>query len=152
MPAHHRGEPPPESGAYAGNHIGGQAVFALPMRLRAMTIGALNLLGSTPVPLSDVDLHLGQALADVATIGILRQRALARSETVVEQLQGALNSRITIEQAKGILATLGGIGVDAAFLALRDYARSHNMRMSDLAIAVGTDRDLAHDVVRPATD
>lgn len=130
---------------------GFQAVFALPMRLREMTIGALNLFGATPAPLSDTNLRLGQALADVATIGILQQRALARSETVVEQLQGALNSRISIEQAKGVLATLGGIGVDAAFLALRDYARSHNMRISGLAVAVGTDRDLARDVVRART-
>lgn len=131
---------------------GFRAVFALPMRLREQTIGALNLFGATPAPLSDVDQRLGQAMADVATIGILQQRALTRSETVVEQLQGALNSRIAIEQAKGVLATLGGIGVDAAFLVLRDYARGHNMRMSDLAVAVGTDRDVALDVVRPPAD
>lgn len=133
-------------------HQGFRAVFALPMRLREKTIGALNLFGATPAPLSDVDQRLAQALADVATIGILHQRALVHSESVVEQLQGALSSRITIEQAKGVLATLGNLDIDTAFLVLRDHARSHNMRISELAAAVTHDRGLARRMAEPPTD
>lgn len=118
---------------------GFHAVHALPMRLREHTIGALNLFSHTTTPLSADDQQLGQALADVATIGILQQRTLARSETVIEQLQGALNSRIIIEQAKGALAHHGNIDVDHAFTLLRDYARTHRIRLSDLAQSVSTD-------------
>ncbi|SDM47912.1 GAF and ANTAR domain-containing protein [Allokutzneria albata] len=131
---------------------GYQAVFALPMRLREMTIGALNLFGAKSIPLSEGDQRLGQALADVATIGILQQRALTRSETVIEQLQGALSSRIVIEQAKGILAALGGIDVSAAFVVLRDHARRNSLRMSELAAKVGTDPDLARRLVRRSAE
>lgn len=118
---------------------GFHAVHALPMRMRDQTIGALNLFSHTTTPLSSDDQRLGQALADVATIGILQQRALARSETVIEQLQGALNSRVIIEQAKGALAYQGDIDVDTAFTLLRDYARTHRIRLSDLAQTVTQD-------------
>lgn len=133
---------------FAARRQGFEAVHALPMRLRAQTIGALNLFSQEATSLSEEDQRLGQALADVATIGILQQRALARAETVIEQLQGALNSRVTIEQAKGALAERGGIDVDAAFVLLRDYARAHQMRLSDLARSVGVDRTLAASVLQ----
>ena len=83
---------------------------------------------------------LGQALADVATIGILQQRAVDNSTLLIEQLQAALNSRVVIEQAKGVLSSHGGVDMDRAFGALRSYARSHNLRLSDLArtVAEGT--------------
>ena len=119
------------------------AVYALPMRLREQTIGALNLFSTTSERLADEDQQLGQALADVATIGILQQRTLARRETVIEQLQGALNSRVTIEQAKGALAHRGQLDLDTAFALLRDYARAHRMRLTDLAAQVTSDPILA---------
>ena len=74
------------------------------MRLRDQVIGALNLFRATAVPFGPGDLRVGQALADVATIGLLQERSLRRSETIAEQLQAALNSRVVIEQAKGKLA------------------------------------------------
>jgi AmiR/NasT family two-component response regulator len=80
-----------------------------------------------------------QALADVATIGLLRRRALARSEALTEQLQGALDSRVTIERAKGPLARMRGVSVDPAFTVMRDHARRHRLRLTDLALAVVTD-------------
>lgn len=109
---------------------------ALPMRLRDETIGALNLFAPTVGPLSAEDLRAGQALADAATIGILHERALNRSETLVEQLQSALTSRVIIEQAKGVLAERGRVTTDVAFSLLRDYARRHNLRLTELARGV----------------
>ena len=103
-------------------------------------IGTLNLFHHQPGPLPAADLALGQALADVATIGILSERAIRRGEMVTEQLQTALNSRIIIEQAKGVLAQRGNLSMDAAFDRLRGYARHHNLRLSEVARQVVDDR------------
>ena len=102
---------------------GYRAVHALPLRLRAETIGALNLFSVRPGALSPEDLRIGQALADVATIGILQERAIRRREVLAEQLQAALNSRVMIEQAKGILAERGRLDLSEAFNLLRSQAR-----------------------------
>ena len=83
--------------------------------------------------LPEADLALAQALADVATIGILQERAVRRGEVVNEQLQTALNSRVVIEQAKGVTAQRLGVGMDVAFDRLRRHARSNNLRLADLA-------------------
>ena len=103
-------------------------------------IGALNLFG-TDVGRhgSPADVRVVQALADVATIGLLQERAIRRGEVLTEQLQTALNSRIVIEQAKGVLAQIHGTTPDEAFELLRDYCRSHHARLSDIAAAVLTD-------------
>jgi transcriptional regulator with GAF, ATPase, and Fis domain len=111
------------------------AVQALPMRLRVQVIGALNLFRVTPGGFGHQDLRVGQALADVATIGLLQQRNTRRGATLNEQLQGALNSRVVIEQAKGKLAERLSLDMDQAFTVLRRYARGHNLRLSDLARA-----------------
>ncbi len=119
--------------AAAASRAGFMTVEALPMRLRDQVIGALNLFGSGPALLGSADLRIGQALADVATIGLLHERNVRRSETVAEQLQGALNSRVMIEQAKGKLAERLSIDMDHAFTMLREYARSSNQRLTDVA-------------------
>jgi GAF domain-containing protein len=124
--------------ASLGQHGPFAAVHAVPLRLRGQAIGALNLLHRTPGSLSEDDLALGQALADVATIGILQERAIHRSEVVNEQLQTALNSRVVIEQAKGVLAHHLGISTDEAFNRLRDYVRGHNLRLADVARLLAT--------------
>jgi transcriptional regulator with GAF, ATPase, and Fis domain len=119
--------------AAAATAAGFAAVQALPMRLRDQVIGALNLFAITPGGLSPDELRVGQALADVATIGLLQERHLRRSETLAEQLQAALNSRVVIEQAKGKLAERNGVDMDQAFRLLRDHARNTNQRLTDLA-------------------
>jgi GAF domain-containing protein len=112
---------------------GYRSVHAVPLRLRSETIGGLNLFGRTPGVLPPHALRVGQALADVATIGILQERALRRQEVLAEQLQGALNSRVIIEQAKGMLAERGQIDLQQAFALLRSHARTRQQRLSDLA-------------------
>lgn len=112
--------------------LGFRSVHALPMRLRDRSIGALNLFHDDSHP-QDVDLRVAQALADVATIGILHQQGARTGDLVIGQLQSALNSRVFIEQAKGVLAATGNIDMDAAFQSLRRYARDHNAKLSHLA-------------------
>ena len=109
------------------------AVHAFPMRLREITIGALNLFSSRAGALPEGDRHVAQALADVATIGLLQERAIHLNQELVAQLEGALASRVVIEQAKGVLAEQGGMDMDAAFRVLRAYARQSNRRLADIA-------------------
>jgi GAF domain-containing protein len=123
-----------------------RSVHALPLRLRGEAIGTLNLFHGQPGALPDADLAVGQALADVATIGILQERAIRRGEVVTEQLQAALNSRVIIEQAKGVLAQHGNLTMDVAFDRLRRYARTYNTRLSEVARQV-VETDLATDVL-----
>ncbi|MGW0249903.1 ANTAR domain-containing protein [Nocardia goodfellowii] len=112
------------------------SVYAMPLRVRTETIGALNLFGATKGALSGEDMRVAQALADVACIGILQHRILHRSETLNSQLRSALNSRIVIEQAKGVLAERGQLDMDQAFHRLRNHARANNLRLVDLSASV----------------
>jgi transcriptional regulator with GAF, ATPase, and Fis domain len=121
--------------APAARQAGFAAVQALPMRLREQVIGALNLFRAEPGALAPADIRVGQALADVATISLLHERSMRHSDTLNEQLQTALNSRVIIEQAKGKLAERLGVDMDQAFSLLRDRARVSNRRLSDLARA-----------------
>jgi transcriptional regulator with GAF, ATPase, and Fis domain len=121
--------------APAAVQAGFTAVQALPMRLREQVIGALNLFRAAPGSFAAADVRVGQALADVATIGLLHERTMRRSDTLNEQLQTALNSRVVIEQAKGKLAERLGVDMDQAFNLLRDFARARNRRLSELAQA-----------------
>jgi transcriptional regulator with GAF, ATPase, and Fis domain len=113
--------------------VGFESVSALPMRLRSEVIGALNIFSVDPVPLAEEDRLVVQALADIATIGILQERALGSALVVTSQLEAALESRIAIEQAKGIVAERGHVTVDEAFTLLRNYSRAHNEVLSQTA-------------------
>ncbi|GAA4719762.1 GAF and ANTAR domain-containing protein [Nocardioides conyzicola] len=115
---------------------GFRSVHAFPLRLRQTVIGAINLFGTHSEPMGPVDVRVVQALADVATIGLLQERAIRRGEELTGQLQGALNNRIVIEQAKGVLAQVHAVSVDDAFDLLRSYARSHRRGLSEVARAV----------------
>lgn len=113
--------------------VGFRSVYAIPLRLRTTTIGALNLLRAETGQLNERDVRAAQALADVATIGVLHERTLRENEVVQTQLQRALNTRVAIEQAKGVLAHTHAISTEEAFLRLREYARSTNTLLSVLA-------------------
>jgi hypothetical protein len=113
-----------------------RSVCALPLRLREERVGALNLFRSEVGALTQADIAVGQALADVATIGILHQRILNRAEVINEQLQLALTTRVIIEQAKGVLAERGDVDMEQAFALLRSYARRTHQRLADVAHAV----------------
>jgi transcriptional regulator with GAF, ATPase, and Fis domain len=121
--------------APAAQQAGFAAVQALPMRLREQVIGALNLFRAGPGPFPPAEVRVGQALADVATISLLHERSMRHSDTLNEQLQTALNSRVIIEQAKGKLAERLGLDMDMAFNFLRNHARARNLRLADLAQA-----------------
>ena len=122
----------------AAKEVGFNAVHALPMRLRTNIVGALNLFDIDAGAIDGANLRIGQALADIATIGLLQQRAIRERDVVTEQLQTALNSRVLIEQAKGMVAERLHIAIDDAFAVLRDGARRNNRRLVDVAQAVVT--------------
>ena len=117
---------------------GFESAHAFPLRLRKEVIGAMGVFGSA-TELDEADAHIVQSLADVAVIGLLQERAIHRGEVLTGQLQGALNSRIVIEQAKGIVAQARGVSPDAAFTLIRDFARRNNRRLSEVADTIVTD-------------
>ena len=117
----------------AAREAGFVSVHALPMRLRDNVLGALGLFGDARGALNDEDLELGQALAHVASVALVTERATSDRAAVADQLQSALTSRVVVEQAKGLLAQLGQLEMDQAFTALRRYSRDHNERLGDVA-------------------
>ncbi|MEV0129166.1 GAF and ANTAR domain-containing protein [Dactylosporangium sp. NPDC050688] len=135
----------PQFGPYAS--AGGfRSVHAFPLRLRNDVIGAMGIFGTRSATLDESDVRIVQALADVAAIGLLQERTIHRSEVLTEQLQGALNSRIVIEQAKGAVAQARGVSVDDAFQLLRAHARRTNLRLIDVARSVVTDMRSLHEL------
>jgi GAF domain-containing protein len=109
-----------------------RSVHALPLRLRNQVIGALNLFRTDSGALDDLDVLAAQALADAMAVAILQQRALRDAQLLADQLRAALDSRILIEQAKGILAERGNMTIGAAFVSLRNYARNHNQQLTEV--------------------
>jgi GAF domain-containing protein len=126
--------------AAVARQAGFRAADAIPMRLRGYVVGALNLFRTEVGSLTADDVAIAQALADLATIAILQHRASIEASVLNEQLTRALESRIVIEQAKGVIAEREGLAVDEAFARLRSYARNHNVRLASLAqdVVAGT--------------
>jgi transcriptional regulator with GAF, ATPase, and Fis domain len=122
--------------APAAVDTGFAAVAALPMRLREEVIGALNLFDTQPASITANKRRLGQALADIATIGILQERAIRGRDTLTRQLETALHSRIVIEQAKGVIAERHKVDPGQAFALLRQASRANNRRLAELAQAI----------------
>jgi GAF domain-containing protein len=122
--------------AEAARSLGFATSHALPMRLRRTVIGALNLFTSTPRQLDDGQLAVAQGLADIATIGLLHERALQDQVVLSEQLQTALHSRVLVEQAKGVLSASARTSVGAAFELMRTHARRSGAPLSEVAGAI----------------
>ncbi len=133
--------------APAALEAGFLSAYAVPMRLRNERIGALNLFSNQTYGLIEPDEAVAQAMADVATIGILHERFIRQREEVSEQLRAAFNARIALEQAKGIIAEASGTDVDEAFALMRRYTRRHRLLLSDVARQV-ISRDLAVEDMR----
>jgi GAF domain-containing protein len=119
----------------AALRAGFQSALALPLRLRELTLGALNLLSVTQTPMDEADVIVARAFADLATLSIIQHRAAAEAQHLNEQLSGALTSRVVIEQAKGVISERTGVDLAEAFSRLRTYARNHNRRLTDVAQA-----------------
>jgi transcriptional regulator with GAF, ATPase, and Fis domain len=126
---------------------GFRSVYAFPLRLRDATIGGLNLFCTKEDSLDEEGRVIAKALADIATIGILQQRSLHRTSLLAENLQHALNTRVVVEQAKGVLAERGDLPMEETFARLRSYARSNNLKLSDVAHAVVHPPQIADDVL-----
>lgn len=120
------------------------SVHVLPLCRRTETVGALALFRDE---VGEEDVRIARAVADLAAVGILQSRALRRSEELTRQLQHALDSRVVIEQAKGVLAERLGLDMNAAFTTLRGYARSHNTKVSVLALSI-VDGEFDTDLLR----
>ncbi|MFC8666977.1 GAF and ANTAR domain-containing protein [Streptomyces sp. NPDC057199] len=127
------------------------STFAVPLRRNGTPLGALNVFvpepphpSPSPSPADGTTLLLAQTLADAAALGLANHRVFTRYRTLTGQLQEALSSRVRIEQAKGMLAERRRTGMDEAFIALRQYARSHRLPLDEVATAVITDsQDIA---------
>ncbi|MBM0128266.1 GAF and ANTAR domain-containing protein [Pimelobacter simplex] len=113
--------------------VGFASAHAIPLRLRDSVVGAMNLFCAADSQLSEDDVAMGQALADIATIGLLQERAVRQSGLIAEQLQTALDNRVLIEQAKGVLMASAEIDVDQAFRLMREYSRRNNYAVKDVA-------------------
>jgi len=135
--------------APAALEAGFASAYAVPMRLRDERLGALNLFANKACGLIEADGTLAQAMADVATIGILHERFIAQREEVSEQLQIAFNTRVVLEQAKGVIAEAERVDMDEAFARLRGYARHHNLLLREVRRVIA--RDLATEAlaIRP---
>jgi transcriptional regulator with GAF, ATPase, and Fis domain len=131
----HAGRDPWPHFSAAALEAGFHSVSALPLRLRDATIGALNLFSVGQVPMTESNTVVARALADLACISIIQHRTADEQQRTNEQLSHALNSRIVIEQAKGIIAERAGVDLTEAFDRLRRYARNHNLRLTDVAHA-----------------
>ncbi len=119
--------------ATASADIGYASMHAIPLRLRKETIGSLNLFRDRTGGFSDDDEVTARALADVATIGILHERWIREADAARTQLQYALNSRVVIEQAKGVIAHSENVDMDTAFRLIRNRARNSGTRLSEMA-------------------
>ena len=119
----------------AALEAGFRSAFALPLRLREKTIGALNLFHVELTPIDERDAVVARAFADLAAISVMQHRAATESHRLNEQLSAALNSRVVIEQAKGVISERSGLDLAGAFSRLRNYARDHNLRLTDVARA-----------------
>ena len=116
--------------------VGMRSVVGVPMKLGEMTFGALNMYQAAPRQWDQDELAAAEVLANMATAYLVNASSYNKQSQLSEQLQQALDSRVVIEQAKGVLAEAYGTDVDAAFELIRRHARNHNVKVRDVATAV----------------
>jgi GAF domain-containing protein len=121
--------------ADAALQAGFQSVSALPLRLRDVTLGALNLFSADRAPMDEADVIVARAFADLASLSIVQHQISAEAQRLNEQLSSALTSRVVIEQAKGVISERAGISLAEAFVRLRNHARNKNLRLTEVAKA-----------------
>lgn len=126
---------------HEASSLGFTSAVAVPLRLRGRVMGALNVFWRTPTHPAAWDLAAAQALADVAVVGLVQQQLTADSHVLAEQLEHALQSRVIIEQAKGVIAVKGDMTVTDAFTEMRTYAERTHQSLVTVARAV-VDRSL----------
>ncbi len=131
------------------HELGARSVYAFPLQLGGRTFGALNLFGDRTYMLPAADQTAAAALAELAAAVVAADRQARQAEQLTGQLQHALESRVVIEQAKGITSVALGVSVDEAFQVLRGYSRSHNRRLADLAADLAAGRLDARELTRP---
>jgi GAF domain-containing protein len=112
------------------------AAAGFPIVLDGTSLGGLSLYDDSWRDWSEDDVGAVKLLVEVATGYVANAARIAQMCKTAQQLQGALDSRVIIEQAKGVLAGEGSISVDAAFELLRGHARSHNTSLRQVADAV----------------
>jgi GAF domain-containing protein len=122
--------------AQHASQAGFQRTCAVPLRVRADVIGALNLFRSSDAAFTDTEMEIAQAMAEISAIALIQERAVRQHGLLVEQLQTALNGRVIIEQAKGMLAEYLTVTVDEGFRLLRTYARDRNRKLTEVASAI----------------
>lgn len=135
----------------AASKAGFASVHAVPMRLQGHRLGTLGLFGRHVGSLSEDDMSLAQALAHVGSVAVVQGTAVADKARMADQLQAALDSRVVLEQAKGVLSQVGDLDMDDAFSALRSYARNHNERLADVARALVSRQLSARQLLLPVT-
>lgn len=124
--------------SHAAGALGFACVHAVPLMLQDQVLGAIDLFGTEAGELTAQDAEIAEALSHVAGIALVAQRLAAERKQLAEQLQHALDSRVVIEQCKGMLAAAGGLGMDEAFRSLRRYARDNNLGLTAVAESVAT--------------
>jgi len=108
-------------------------VHALPVEVRPRVIGALGLHWSEPHPLSADDIAVARAVTSVMSVGLVHERTSRRREVLAEQLQSALNAKVTVEQSKGVVAEVLGLSVVEAFALVSSYAARHSLALGQVA-------------------
>jgi GAF domain-containing protein len=136
--------------ARRASEAGFRAMCAVPLRVRGNVIGALNLFRGVDEPFSDASLEIAQAMADVAAIALIQERAARERALVAEQLETALSSRVVIEQAKGMLSEYLATTVDEAFQLMRGYARGRNLKLTAVAADIVERKIPGHALTGPA--
>lgn len=111
--------------------------YAFPLRVRGTALGVVCLFSQNTPGIDEQGIAVLQSIADIAATTIDQTHRIQQARTLVTQLQGALDSRIVIEQAKGVLAARNKTDVSSAFNELRSQARREQRPV----------RSVAHDIV-----